>query len=269
MAENRAILNGEEPSEDSVNRVDDVPRGFKEWVKDNHERIESAKTQPYFIRDNKERVEKIFKEKDKKGELASIVDKIKAEDKIDYLPVLKLQEELSTEQIITRLGGGDRTNGSCSSLAFAYAANKGGLDVLDFRGGKSRGFFGTDENIGAIMQKVGGYFGWGEKSGIELLKEYTEIGKEYYLGIGQHTAIVRKVADKKFEYLELQSDTKNGWHTLDTHVLKCRFGASGRQSWGEMVEISKLFNDAAYRELMGYINTNAAKQLKGKGGGIK
>ena len=101
-------------------------------------------------------MEKILKEKDKNGELASIVDKIKADEQIDYLPVQKLTEELTTEQIVARLGGADRTQGSCSSLAFAYAANKGGLDVLDYRGGKSREFFGKDKNIGAIMQKVGG-----------------------------------------------------------------------------------------------------------------
>lgn len=52
MAENRAILAGEEPSDDSVNRVDDVPRGFKEWVKQNSERVKYAQSLPYFIRDN-------------------------------------------------------------------------------------------------------------------------------------------------------------------------------------------------------------------------
>lgn len=52
MAENRAILNGEEPSEDSVNRVDDVPQAFNDWVKDNEYRIKTARSIPYFMRDN-------------------------------------------------------------------------------------------------------------------------------------------------------------------------------------------------------------------------
>lgn len=40
----------------SVNEVEDVPKGFVDWIKDNEERIERAEkrgTLPYFIRDNK------------------------------------------------------------------------------------------------------------------------------------------------------------------------------------------------------------------------
>ena len=42
----------------------------------------------------------------------------------------------TTEQIIKELSGGDETKGSCASLSFAYVGNKGGYNVLDFRGGK-------------------------------------------------------------------------------------------------------------------------------------
>lgn len=52
MAENRAILNGEEPSQESVNRVEDVPQNFKEWIADNADRIKRARSIPYFMRDN-------------------------------------------------------------------------------------------------------------------------------------------------------------------------------------------------------------------------
>ncbi len=52
MAENRAILAGEEPSEDSVNRVDDVPQAFNDWVRDNEYRIKTARSIPYFMQDN-------------------------------------------------------------------------------------------------------------------------------------------------------------------------------------------------------------------------
>lgn len=54
MEENRAILRGEEPSQESVNAVTDVPDGFKQWVADNEERIARAKTLPYFLRDNEQ-----------------------------------------------------------------------------------------------------------------------------------------------------------------------------------------------------------------------
>lgn len=48
----------------SVNEVADVPDEFKDWVRDNADRIETAEkrgTQPYFIRDNKEYIQGILK----------------------------------------------------------------------------------------------------------------------------------------------------------------------------------------------------------------
>lgn len=53
MAENRAILNGEEPSQESVNRVADVPQNFKEWLEENKERAAKHYSMPYFIKDNR------------------------------------------------------------------------------------------------------------------------------------------------------------------------------------------------------------------------
>ncbi len=60
MADNKCIMDGEEPSEGSVNTVSEMPESFNRWAKDNRERIMSAKTLPYFIRDNKERVEGVL-----------------------------------------------------------------------------------------------------------------------------------------------------------------------------------------------------------------
>ena len=51
---------GEDNPDKSENEVTDVPEAFKNWVKDNEERIETAEkrgTQPYFIRDNKEYID--------------------------------------------------------------------------------------------------------------------------------------------------------------------------------------------------------------------
>lgn len=47
----------------SVNEVTDVPQGFKEWIRDNEERINDAEKRgslPYFIRDNRDEVEYIL-----------------------------------------------------------------------------------------------------------------------------------------------------------------------------------------------------------------
>lgn len=46
------ILDGEPTDTNSVNEVKDVPQGFKDWMKENQERIEQAQTLPYFLRDN-------------------------------------------------------------------------------------------------------------------------------------------------------------------------------------------------------------------------
>lgn len=47
----------------SVNEVEDVPQGFKDWVKDNEERIDKAAERgklPYFIADNRDTVKRIL-----------------------------------------------------------------------------------------------------------------------------------------------------------------------------------------------------------------
>jgi len=68
-------------SPESKNEVKDVPQGFKDWVKDNNERIKAAEkrgTQPYFIRDNKEVISGILKlEEVKKTALEDNIRKIK------------------------------------------------------------------------------------------------------------------------------------------------------------------------------------------------
>ena len=48
----RRILDGEPLDGNSVNRVDDVPGGFKQWLKDNEERAKRSYSVPYFIKDN-------------------------------------------------------------------------------------------------------------------------------------------------------------------------------------------------------------------------
>lgn len=46
------ILNGEAVDGESVNRVDDVPQVFKDWLTENDERIQRASSVPYFMSDN-------------------------------------------------------------------------------------------------------------------------------------------------------------------------------------------------------------------------
>ncbi len=59
-ADNKRIMDGKKPSEESENTVSKMPSEFNAWVRKNEKRIKNAKTLPYFIRDNKDRVDSIL-----------------------------------------------------------------------------------------------------------------------------------------------------------------------------------------------------------------
>ncbi|MBD5256215.1 MAG: hypothetical protein HDS50_01095 [Bacteroides sp.] len=71
-----AILEGKDPSEvKSAGEITDTPPTFKEWVKDNEERIEQATakgTLPYFIKDNKGYVDDKFISDEERAKVAHI-----------------------------------------------------------------------------------------------------------------------------------------------------------------------------------------------------
>ena len=191
--------------------------------------------------------------------------------------MLKVDEE----NIIKRLCGADKTEGSCSSLAFSYAGQKGGLDVIDFRDGESRLFFARNTNIGEIVKLRGGYvidnIEDDYKATKKLLKVMRE-GHEYYLGVGKHSSVVRKI-NGELQYLELQSSIQNGWKPFGNidWKLKDRFGCQHSHSIGNyhfsiincIIDIDRLILDKNYRKLMEFINTDTLKQNKGIGGGIR
>lgn len=61
MAEDtQRILAGEEPKKASVNTVRDVPAAFKGWVEEHADRIGVGGNLPYFIKDNRKRVDNIL-----------------------------------------------------------------------------------------------------------------------------------------------------------------------------------------------------------------
>ena len=201
-------------------------------------------------------------------------------DKVEYNEVRKLQKELTTEQIIEKLGGGDQTKGSCSSLAFAYIGNRNGYDVLDFRGGISTEIFATTRNIveianldgieSKVIKRANDY------KAVKELLTFVEEKKEYYLETGKHAAIIRR-GNRGFEYLELQSETENGFKKLDSSVLKTRFGCQTSYSVSGtkfeksnvLIDVDSCKNSEEFKNLLGYINTAKDKQNKGEGGYAK
>lgn len=191
--------------------------------------------------------------------------------------ILKVDEE----DIIKRLCGADKTEGSCSSLAFSYAGQKGGLDVIDFRDGESRLFFASNKNIDEIVRLRGGYIIDNIEDDFKATRKLMSVmreGHEYYLAVGKHASIVKQV-NGEFYYLELQSYFENGWKPMGNIELKLknRFGCQHSHSLGNyhytitncIIDIDRLILDKNYRKLMEFINTDPLKQNKGIGGGIK
>lgn len=213
------------------------------------------------------------------GKLETISNDCKTQG-IDYRDVEMHKEKLSADDIIKHISGGDTTTGSCSSMAFTFAANMGGMDVLDYRGGKSCDFFSISRNICSIAEQVGGIINksYNDFTNAKRLLATTSIGKYYYFTCGKHAAIVRKTV-KGYEYLELQSPSaeRNGWHELTTESLKDRFGAQkshtlfgSRYEMREcIIDIDLLIKDAGFRKMMGYINTASGNQKKGAHGSEK
>lgn len=199
---------------------------------------------------------------------------------IDYKEVQNLPTKLTEDQIIEKLGGGDMTTGSCSSLAFSYAGNLCGYDVTDFRGGDSTKFFSRNGNIkeiaslpnvkSRIINNTNDF-----KAVHEIVKDMPQ-DKEFYLATGKHASIIRRI-DDQFYYLELQSATENGYKPLSDAVLKRRFGCQKSHSvYGQKLETSTILIDAEslgknaeFKNILGYMNTATDKQKKGAWGHVR
>ena len=209
---------------------------------------------------------------------------------VEYREVKLLDRELTEEEIINRLAGGDLTSGSCMSLAQAYSANKCGLDVIDYRGGASQNVMSYASRNIMHLKGLTPMVEQGETiRPAKALLNRVEEGKEYYFITGRHASIVRKI-DGKLQYLELQSAKNSGWHFFESDdiifkgtpyekkvhhtvsdTLKDRFACNRGTQYGNsyMVDIEQFKGSDEFRDLMGYINTAEHKQKKGALGSVK
>ena len=210
--------------------------------------------------------------------------------KVAQREVGDLPSALTSTEIIDRLAGGDMTKGSCSSLGFAYIGNRSGYDVIDFRGGKSQEFFSRNNNIKKMLElpNVKGSVTMVKKEASDTAKiiKGLDFGKEYYLAVGKHAAIIRNT-EHGAEYLELQSRFQNGWKSFDAHgstaaTLQKRFGCrktidrmklAGTTVTFEkpvvLMDVESFKGNNEFKDVLGYINTAADKQKKGVTGGVK
>ena len=220
------------------------------------------------------------------SEAAKFIEQACTTENVEHRAVQALPKQLTSDEIIERLAGGDVTQGSCSSLAFAYIGNKNGLDVLDFRDGGSRRVFSMNKNIMKMLELPGveGSITKVKKEvqgTIDVLKNL-ELNKEYYLATGKHAAIVRKL-DTGYQYLELQSKYQNGWMPFERYgsmaiTLNKRFGCRKTvdKSFGYvwertviLMDVDSFKDNEEFEQLLGYINTAVDKQRKGALGDVR
>lgn len=250
--------------------VDGDKSGFAEVQKNHFSRTEKRST---------------IKPKEQ-SEAAKFIEQACTTENVEHRAVQALPKQLTSDEIIERLAGGDMTQGSCSSLAFAYIGNKNGLDVLDFRDGGSRRVFSMNKNIMKMLELPGveGSITKVKKEvqgTIDVLKNL-ELNKEYYLATGKHAAIVRKLGTG-YQYLELQSKYQNGWMPFERYgsmatTLNKRFGCRKTvdKSFGYvwertviLMDVDSFKDNEEFEQLLGYINTAVDKQRKGALGDVR
>lgn len=201
------------------------------------------------------------------------------DSKIEYKEVMELASGRTFDEIIQALAGGDNTQGSCASVGLGYIGQKNGWDVLDFRDGVSRDWFGGKVNKLDMWKSMGVSYmtedsGKSNLTNAKRILARMEKGKEYYLSAGGHASIVRKNADGVLQYLELQHPNDSGWHDFGDigETLKWRFGCSSSSRYYSTVyltDIDGVANSPEFRTILGYINTSESMQRKGKYGQIR
>ena len=191
---------------------------------------------------------------------------------VDNNPVNPLESEITEQDIINRIGGADKTKGSCASLAFAYAANKAGYDVLDYRGGDSLEVFSNRDTFAKLAKAdnskwIQNYASSGSDK-MKFIKSLPD-NKEYIFSTGKHSAIVKQVNGVAY-YLELQDGQKNnGWVKMrNSFDMSSRFGDISSSGYFA-ISVEDISKSNGFKDMCGYINTSPDKQVKGKGGYAK
>lgn len=257
---------------------------YEEWMKWRAEHpLEKLEAKKQSIADAIKRLEdeiKEFQERLEANVILTLADKLE-DSGVARRAIKKHAKKLTESEIIATLAGGDRTSGSCASVGLAYIGQKQGWNVLDFRDGTSRAIFANSSALHKISLADGLKVHRADGAsaltvGNRLLKK-VEVGKEYYLCVGRHAAIVRKTEAGKLQYLELQSSRIYGWTDFDDnpkYTLRQRFGCTQSSDssayFDFMIDIDESnFDTDDFKELFSYLNTAENEQRKGTSGTIK
>lgn len=260
----------ERAAKDEAGKTYYVPADMKypEWKK---KYIDNGNLSTLSVGKNNGTIEK--PDEEHLNHLVSILDNLH----VKYNEVKMYDNPLPEDEIIKTISGGDMTAGSCASRALTYIGQKGGVNVLDFRGGESQDFFSTNSHLMEIAQLPGAETiietARSQLTAGKHLLKVQEEGKQYFFSCGGHAAIVQKM-NNGYQYLELQSATRSGWHDFDGnpgYTLSRRFGCnkSGWDYRAFAISVDSLKDSKELRYLLGYINTDHDKQLKGLSGYAK
>lgn len=206
---------------------------------------------------------------------------VELDSRTEYREVMQWAADRTAGEIIQVLAGGDTTSGSCASVGLGYIGQKNGWDVLDFRGGNSMDWFSSKANKLNMWDALGvtniveDSAKTNLTNGKRILSKM-QSGKEYYLSVGRHAAIVRKNDAGVLQYMELQSPypDRNGWTDFGDvgETLKWRFGCSSSGAYystAYLTDIDAVANSPEFRTILGYINTEGSAQRKGSNGRLR
>ena len=211
----------------------------------------------------------------------SVLEERLEKQHIERRPFGRYAQQPTSEEIIRKIAGADKTKGSCASVGLAYAGNRCGYDVRDFRGGMSQFAFSSLNNLKEVAKLDGvksfSISGKNDFTNAHGLLKNVEPGKEYFFTCGKHAAIVRK-SETGYDYLEMQSGyRKNTWYALTDSELKRRFKAQKAHTVAGMkyemqevmIDIDTLQGNQQFANILEFINTEEGKEVKGIGGGEK
>ena len=111
-----------------------------------------------------------------------------------------------------------------------------------------------------------------ELEAFKEIKKNMKINEDYYLGIGQHAAIIKKNEFGTYYYIELQEPKleKNGYQLLWDMPLEERFNCEKRGNRDTiLIRAETLYNNKEFIKILGFLNTEEYEQRKGVDGSIK
>ena len=138
LANEDAILNGEDPPNNPKGEITDVPDNFKKWVNDNQERIEQAKdrgTEPYWVKNNPGYIKVEAKPQDAWSANLSEVEKKLGITRGAEMSFIEANEGRGN----TNFGKGKEYGVNCQSCVVSNELRRRGFDVTAMPNLKTEG----------------------------------------------------------------------------------------------------------------------------------